>query len=227
MPEIKTEPLELAGVILIRPRPFADPRGSFCETYRRSSYAAAGIDADFIQDNEALSHDAGTIRGLHFQAPPQAQAKLVHVLRGSVFDVAVDLRRGSPTYGKWCGVRLTAAGGEQIFVPHGFAHGYCTLEADTVVTYKVDGVLCARPRGRHPLGRRRNRHRLAGRERAGDRVGEGWPAARLRGVEISLLANRSMSRMKGIILAGGTGTRLLPAHPRRVASSSCRSTTSR
>ena len=85
------------------------------------------------------SHDAGTVRGLHFQAPPQAQAKLVHVLRGSVFDVAVDLRRGSPTYGKWCGATLTAAGGEQLFVPHGFAHGYCTLEKDAVVAYKVDG----------------------------------------------------------------------------------------
>ena len=139
MPAINCEPLELAGVFLVHPRRFSDPRGSFSETYRKNAYEAAGIAADFIQDNEAHSHEAGTIRGLHFQAPPQAQAKLVHVLRGSVYDVAVDLRRGSPTYGKWCGATLTAAGGEQIFVPRGFAHGYCTLEKGAVVAYKVDG----------------------------------------------------------------------------------------
>jgi dTDP-4-dehydrorhamnose 3,5-epimerase len=92
-----------------------------------------------VQDNQAYSAQSGTIRGLHFQAPPHAQAKLVRVLRGAVYDAAVDLRRGSPTYGTWCGARLTADGGEQIFVPRGFAHGYCTLEPDTIVAYKVDG----------------------------------------------------------------------------------------
>jgi dTDP-4-dehydrorhamnose 3,5-epimerase len=139
MPAINAEPLELAGVFIIRPRRFTDRRGSFCETYHRNAYAAAGIAAEFIQDNEAHSNDAGTIRGLHFQAPPQAQAKLVHVLRGAIFDVAVDLRRGSPTYGKWCGATLTSAAGEQMFVPRGFAHGYCTLGKDALVAYKVDG----------------------------------------------------------------------------------------
>jgi dTDP-4-dehydrorhamnose 3,5-epimerase len=98
-----------------------------------------GIGCEFVQDNQAFSAQAGTIRGLHFQTPPHAQAKLVRVLRGAVYDAAVDLRDASPTYGRWCGARLTAEGGEQIYVPRGFAHGYCTLEPDTVVAYKVDG----------------------------------------------------------------------------------------
>ncbi|MEA2840402.1 MAG: dTDP-4-dehydrorhamnose 3,5-epimerase [Methylobacteriaceae bacterium] len=138
MGSFSSERLPIPDVILIRVRKFADSRGHFLETFRKSDFAEISIGCEFVQDNQAFSAQAGTIRGLHFQVPPHAQAKLVRVLHGAVYDAAVDLRRGSPTYGKWCGARLTAAGGEQIFVPRGFAHGYCTLEADTVVAYKVD-----------------------------------------------------------------------------------------
>ena len=130
--------LRLPGVILVEPRRFSDARGYFSETYNEKTFRAAGITANFVQDNQSLSTQRGTIRGLHFQLPPAPQAKLVRVLRGSVYDVAVDLRVGSPTYGRWDGATLTAEGGEQIFVPRGFAHAFCTLEPDTVVAYKVD-----------------------------------------------------------------------------------------
>jgi dTDP-4-dehydrorhamnose 3,5-epimerase len=122
----------------LRPRRFQDARGYFSETYNERTVAEAGIVARFVQDNQSYSAVRGTIRGLHFQLPPAAQAKLVRVLRGSVYDVAVDLRTGSPTYGRWEGATLTAEGGEQLFVPRGFAHGFCTLEPDTAVAYKVD-----------------------------------------------------------------------------------------
>jgi dTDP-4-dehydrorhamnose 3,5-epimerase len=130
--------LDLSGVVLLRPRRFADARGHFAETYNEKTFAAAGVAVRFVQDNQSYSAKRGTIRGLHFQLPPAAQAKLVRVLHGSVYDVAVDVRRGSPTYGRWIAETLTAAGGEQLFVPRGFAHAFCTLEADTVVAYKVD-----------------------------------------------------------------------------------------
>jgi dTDP-4-dehydrorhamnose 3,5-epimerase len=129
---------EIPGVLLLKPRYFNDARGYFVETYNQRAAQAAGLAAAFVQDNQAFSLKRGTVRALHFQVPPHAQAKLVRVLRGAVYDVAVDLRAGSPTYGRWTAVTLTAEGGEQIFVPHGFAHGYCTLEADTEVAYKVD-----------------------------------------------------------------------------------------
>jgi dTDP-4-dehydrorhamnose 3,5-epimerase len=129
---------DLPGLALLRPRQFADSRGSFTETYNEKAFHAAGITARFVQDNQSFSAKRGTIRGLHFQLPPAAQAKLVRVLRGSVYDVAVDLRAGSPAYGRWVGETLTADGGEQLFVPRGFAHAFCTLEASTVVAYKVD-----------------------------------------------------------------------------------------
>ena len=138
MGNFSSERLAISDVILVRVRKFADSRGHFLETFRTADFADMGIDCEFVQDNQAFSAQAGTVRGLHFQVPPHAQAKLVRVLHGAVYDAAVDLRRGSPTYGKWCGARLTADGGEQIFVPAGFAHGYCTLEPDTVVAYKVD-----------------------------------------------------------------------------------------
>ncbi|MFG1379712.1 dTDP-4-dehydrorhamnose 3,5-epimerase [Xanthobacter autotrophicus] len=134
------EPLDLPEVIRVTPRRFGDARGYFCETYVKPLYAASGIAADFVQDNESLSAVPGTVRGLHMQAPPFAQAKLVRVLSGVVFDVAVDVRKGSPTYGRWAGVRLTAERGEQLFVPQGFAHGFCTLVPDTRVAYKVDAL---------------------------------------------------------------------------------------
>ena len=110
------------------------------ETYNRAIYAAAGIEAEFVQDNQSLSAPPLTVRGLHFQLPPHPQAKLVRVTRGAIFDVAVDLRSDSETYGRWCGARLTAESGEQLFIPAGFAHGFCTTEPDTEVCYKVDGL---------------------------------------------------------------------------------------
>jgi dTDP-4-dehydrorhamnose 3,5-epimerase len=130
--------LRLPDVVVVTPQRFADERGYFMETYRTDRFRALGITADFVQDNEAGSARAGTIRGLHFQKPPHAQAKLVRVLQGAIFDVAVDIREGSPTFGEWVGARLTASGGEQLFLPRGFAHGYCTLDDDTVVAYKCD-----------------------------------------------------------------------------------------
>ena len=134
--EIKA--LDLPGVVLLRPRRFADTRGYFVETYNERTFSPAGITVKFVQDNQSYSAKRGTVRGLHFQLPPAAQSKLVRVLQGSVYDIAVDLRVGSPTYAQWRGATLTADGGEQLFVPSGFAHAFCTLEPDTVVAYKVD-----------------------------------------------------------------------------------------
>lgn len=130
--------LEIPDVIVIKPRKFNDARGFFMETYVEPVFMKLGVSSRFVQDNHSLSHPRGTIRGLHFQKPPHAQAKLVRAVRGSVFDVAVDLRRASPTFGRWCGATLTAGGGEQIYLPRGFAHGFCTLERDCEVVYKVD-----------------------------------------------------------------------------------------
>ncbi len=130
--------LSIPDVILLAPQRFEDSRGYFAETYSKRSFTEVPVDV-FVQDNEALSTQQGTLRGLHFQVTPEPQAKLVRVLKGSVFDVAVDLRDGSATYGKWCSATLTAADGHQLFIPHGFAHAYCTLEPDTIFAYKVDG----------------------------------------------------------------------------------------
>lgn len=134
--EIKTT--DLPGVLLLKPRRFADARGYFVETYNQRVFEEAGVKAQFIQDNQSFSVKTGTIRGLHFQVPPDAQTKLVRASRGKIFDVAVDLRLGSPTYGRWIGAILTADAGEQLLIPRGFAHGFCTLEPDTEVSYKVD-----------------------------------------------------------------------------------------
>lgn len=126
--------------VLMRPRRFGDARGWFMETYSEASALAAGIEARFVQDNQSFSAFAGTIRGLHFQRPPHAQAKLVRCVRGSIMDYAVDVRRGSPTYGQHVAAKLTAEGGEQLFVPVGFAHAFVTLEPDVEVAYKVTDV---------------------------------------------------------------------------------------
>lgn len=133
--EVRSLPIE--AVKLLVPRRFADARGYFAETWNRRSFAETGIDVDFVQDNESFSAAAGTVRGLHFQTPPKAQAKLVRVLRGSIFDVAVDLRSDSPTFGRHVSAVLTAESGDELFIPIGFAHGFCTLEPDTQVAYKV------------------------------------------------------------------------------------------
>lgn len=129
-----------ARVTLFRAPRFGDARGWFMETFSEARIAAAGIDARFVQDNQSFSAFEGTIRGLHFQRPPRAQAKLVRCVRGSIMDYAVDIRRGSPTYGEYVEARLTAEGGEQLFVPVGFAHGFVTLEPDVEVAYKVTDV---------------------------------------------------------------------------------------
>jgi dTDP-4-dehydrorhamnose 3,5-epimerase len=130
--------LELPGLILLKPRRFSDSRGYFFESYNERTFLNAGIATRFVQDNQSFSLSKGTIRGLHFQLPPATQAKLVRVLQGSVYDVAVDLRVGSPSFGRWEGVTLTAADEAELFIPHGFAHGFCTFEPNTVVAYKVD-----------------------------------------------------------------------------------------
>lgn len=124
-------------VKLIEPVRHGDSRGYFAETYNKRSFSDAGIDLEFVQDNHSLSELPGTIRGLHYQLPPYAQDKLLRVVRGAVFDVAVDIRRGSPTFGQHVCAIISAERGNQILVPQGFAHGFCTLEPATEVTYKV------------------------------------------------------------------------------------------
>ena len=121
---------------LLRPERFGDHRGFFGETYNRRRYEDLGIDVEFVQDNHSVSRSIGTLRGLHFQAAPHAQAKLVRCGRGAIFDVALDIRRGSPNYGKWEGFELSAENGHQLYVPVGFAHGFVTLEADSEIVYK-------------------------------------------------------------------------------------------
>ncbi len=134
---MKVIPTAIADVKVITPDAFVDGRGSFSETYNKVSFARHGIDLDIVQDNQSWSAAVGTIRGLHFQSPPKAQAKLVRVIRGRILDVAVDLRRRSQTYGRWVAEELSAENRKQLFVPIGFAHGLCTLEANTEILYKV------------------------------------------------------------------------------------------
>jgi len=130
----------LPGVLEITPKRFGDHRGFFSETWNKVTWAAHGIDLDFVQDNHSLSATQGTLRGLHYQAPPHAQDKLVRVIAGSILDVAVDIRVGSPTYAKWVGVELSADNGKQLLVPKGFLHGFLTLTPDTQVVYKCTDV---------------------------------------------------------------------------------------
>ena len=122
--------------LMITPHRFDDERGFFAETYSQQKYLEMGLDIEFVQDNHSLSRDVGTLRGLHFQAPPHAQGKLVRCGRGAIFDAAVDIRRGSPTYGHWVGYMLSADNGHQIYVPIGFAHGFMTLEPRSEIVYK-------------------------------------------------------------------------------------------
>ncbi|RYE87061.1 MAG: dTDP-4-dehydrorhamnose 3,5-epimerase [Hyphomicrobiales bacterium] len=129
--------LEIADVVELTPRRFGDDRGFFAETFNRQRLSGGGIEIDWMQDNQSYSKDIFTLRGLHYQEPPFAQDKLVRVLRGRILDVAVDIRRGSPSYGKWVAVELSAEAFNQLLVPVGFAHGFLTLEPDTEVFYKV------------------------------------------------------------------------------------------
>ena len=141
--QLNVQALAIPDVKLIRTPRFSDARGYFCETFQRVDFAAQGLDYDFLQDNQSSSDRPGTVRGLHFQRPPFAQTKLVRVLRGSIFDVAVDLRRSSPSFGRHIAIELSSEGNKQLFIPGGFAHGFCTLEPNTVVFYKVDQVYSA------------------------------------------------------------------------------------
>ena len=133
-------PTDLPDVKVLTPRRFGDDRGFFCETWNAARMREAGLDLRFVQDNESLSARAGTLRGLHYQAPPHAQAKLVRVVGGAIRDVVVDARRGSPRFGHWTAVELSAKNGAQLLVPRGFLHGFVTLEDATHVLYKVDGL---------------------------------------------------------------------------------------
>lgn len=130
------EDTALPEVKILTPRRIEDARGYFAETWNARTFAEAGIATTFVQDNQSLSRRVGTVRGLHFQAPPHAQAKLVRCGRGRLFDVAVDARRGSPTFGQWVGVELSAESGRQLLIPEGFLHGFVTREPDTEVVYK-------------------------------------------------------------------------------------------
>jgi len=127
---------KLPGVVIISPRRFGDDRGWFSETWNKHALAQIGIDLDFVQDNHSFSAQIGTVRGLHYQSPPHAQDKLVRASRGRILDVAVDIRKGSPTFGQWVTEELSAQNGKQLLVPVGFLHGFATLEPDTEVQYK-------------------------------------------------------------------------------------------
>lgn len=133
---MKVEPTPLSGVLILTPARFGDSRGFFSESWSRKRMQEAGVDLDFVQDNHSLSAQVGTVRGLHFQAPPHAQAKLVRCGRGRLFDVAVDIRKGSPTYGKWFGIELSFENGKQLLIPAGFLHGFVTREPETEIVYK-------------------------------------------------------------------------------------------
>lgn len=130
---------DIPGVALLTPRHIGDGRGYFAETFRADIFQSHCGDVNFVQDNESLSVSEGTIRGLHFQIPPHTQGKLVRCTVGALFDVAVDIRHGSRTFGEWVGETLTPENGKQLWIPPGFAHGFCSLSPNTVITYKVTG----------------------------------------------------------------------------------------
>ena len=133
---VKITKAELPGVLLLEPARFCDARGFFSESWNRKTFLGHGIAIDFVQDNHSLSGAVNTLRGLHFQSPPHAQDKLVRCGRGRLFDVAVDIRNGSPTFGRWVGYELSGENGLQLLIPAGFLHGFVTLEADTEIVYK-------------------------------------------------------------------------------------------
>ncbi len=133
---MQIEQTSLPGVVILTPARHGDPRGFFSESWNRRRMEEAGIAIDFVQDNHSLSEQVGTVRGLHFQSPPHAQAKLVRCGRGALYDVAVDIRRGSPTYGQWVGVELSFENGRQLLIPVGFLHGFVTRAPMTEIIYK-------------------------------------------------------------------------------------------
>ena len=133
---MKCKKTKLEGVLVLEPLRLGDNRGFFSESWNKRRMLDHGVDIDFLQDNHSLSAQVGTVRGLHFQSPPHAQDKLVRCGRGRLFDVAVDIRKGSPTYGQWVGEELSFENGKQLLVPMGFLHGFMTLEPDTEIIYK-------------------------------------------------------------------------------------------
>jgi len=135
---MKLTPLSIPDVLLLEPKQYGDERGFFSEVYNARVFAEADLSYNWVQINHSMSREKSTLRGLHFQTPPNAQAKLIRVTRGALFDVAVDIRVGSPTFGEWVAVTLSAKAWNQVLIPAGFAHGYLTLEPDTEVVYKVD-----------------------------------------------------------------------------------------
>lgn len=137
---MQVETTRLDGVVILTPRRIRDARGWFCETFSAPRMAAAGLDCDWVQDNHSFSATKGTLRGLHYQAPPHAQDKLVRCSRGAIRDVAVDFRSGSPGFGQWIAVELSAENGRQLLIPGGFLHGFVTLCDDTEVQYKCSDV---------------------------------------------------------------------------------------
>ena len=139
--------LAIPDVILVTPKRHGDARGFFSETYRADAFAEAGIPGPFVQDNHAYSQQPGVLRGLHFQKPPHAQAKLVRCTQGAIYDVAVDIRQGSSTYGRYVGAELSAENGAQLYVPEGFAHGYLTLTPDCHVQYKTSAYYAPETEG--------------------------------------------------------------------------------
>jgi dTDP-4-dehydrorhamnose 3,5-epimerase len=146
-PDMQIDDTGLPGLLVLTPPRFGDDRGFFSELYNAQRLAGQGITTPFVQDNHSLSAEPGTIRGLHFQAPPRAQAKLVRCGRGRLFDVAVDIRRGSPTYGQWFGIELTFENGRQLLIPAGFAHGFVTREPGTEIVYKCSDTYAPETEG--------------------------------------------------------------------------------
>ncbi len=137
---MEIKPLKLEGTFEITFKRIGDERGYFMETYSKKLFAKYGLQTDWIQENQSLSARLHTIRGLHFQAPPFAQAKLVRVVQGEIFDVFVDLRKDSATFGQWDGINLSAENCASVYIPRGFAHGFCTLTENAIVQYKVDNA---------------------------------------------------------------------------------------
>ncbi|AJS60035.1 dTDP-4-dehydrorhamnose 3,5-epimerase [Paenibacillus sp. IHBB 10380] len=140
---MKVTELKLQGTLLIEPTVHGDHRGFFLESYNKAAFEEVGIHQEFIQDNHSYSAEAGTLRGLHYQLEPKGQTKLVRVITGAIYDVAVDIRKYSPTYGQWAGVILSESNKRQFLIPKGFAHGFCTLTPNTQVLYKVDELYSA------------------------------------------------------------------------------------
>lgn len=145
--KVQVHDTPLSGVKILQPRRFGDGRGFFCEIWNKNTLENQGIRFDFVQDNHSVSALAGTVRGLHFQAPPQAQAKLVRCGRGCLFDVAVDIRKGSPSYGQWFGVELSFENGKQLLIPEGFAHGFVTRAPETEIIYKCSAYYAPETEG--------------------------------------------------------------------------------